>query len=180
MLNPSLLTKLKKQNNKIGAFHSNTKLFGKKKELTSLHACIPRASYHICSQCFIKKRLQPLFLLVWGWSSAPQPWQKSKGAAGYWGWGWGWGPAEPGHLPGSSQACLKGMVKWYWYLPIRNSLSYISLTLSPDLWPLLPCIIHENMLLTDISLFCLQLLTTQNSKESNLSRIYHACISKLS
>jgi hypothetical protein len=36
------------------------------------------------------------------------------------------------------------------------------------------------MLLTDISLFCLQLLTTQNSKESNLSRIYHACISKLS
>jgi len=94
--------------------------------------------------------------------------------------GGGGGPAEPGHLPGSSQACLKGMMKWYWYLPIRNSLSYISLTLSPDLWPLLPCIIHENMLLTDISLFCLQLLTTQNSKESNLSRIYHACISKLS
>ena len=127
----SLLTKLKKQNNKIGAFHSNTKLFGKKKELTSLHACIPRASYHICSQCFIKKRLQPLFLLVWGWSSAPQPWQKSKGAAGY----WGWGPAEPGHLPGSSQACLKGMVKWYWYLPIRNSLSYLSLLISGPFFP---------------------------------------------
>ena len=47
------------------------------------------------------------------------------GAAGY----WGWGPAEPGHLPGSSQACLKGMMKWYWYLPIRNSLSYLSLSL---------------------------------------------------
>ena len=176
MLNPSLLTKLKKQNNKIGAFHSNTKLFGKKKELTSMHASQEHHTIYAANVSSKKDCSHCSSWFGWGWSSAPQPWQKSKGAAGY----WGWGPAEPGHLPGSSQACLKGMVKWYWYLPIRNSLSYLSLTLSPDLWPLLPCIIHENMLLTDISLFCLQLLTTQNSKESNLSRIYHACISKLS
>jgi len=35
----SLLTKLKKQNNKIGAFHSNTKPFGKKRSSPrSMHA----------------------------------------------------------------------------------------------------------------------------------------------
>src|SRR6185503_19670430 len=65
------------------------------------HGCIPRASYHICSQCFIKKRLQPLFHLIWGWSSALSQGKSPRELLG---------PAETGHLPGSSQACLKGMV----------------------------------------------------------------------
>ena len=34
-----------------------------------------------------------------------------------------------------AKACLKGMVKWYWYLPIRNSLSYLSLLISGPFFP---------------------------------------------
>jgi hypothetical protein len=134
----------------------------------------PKSIIPYMQPMFHQKKIAAIVPLGLGLELCPSAMAKVQGS-------WRGGPAEPGHLPRSRQACLKGMVKWYWYLPIRNSLSYFSLTLSlSPLWPLLPCIIHENMLLTDISLFCLQLLTTQNSKESNLSRIYHACISKLS
>jgi hypothetical protein len=126
------LTKLKKQNNKIGAFHSNTKLFGKKG--AHLHACIPRASPYM-QPMFHQKKIAAIVPLGLGLELCPSAMAKVQGS-------WRGGPAEPGHLPRSRQACLKGMVKWYWYLPIRNSLSYFSLTLS--LSSLAPSSLHHS------------------------------------
>jgi hypothetical protein len=126
MLKPSLLTKLKKENNKIGALHSITKLFGKK-ELTSMHAS---QEHHTIYAANVSSKKDCSHCSSWfGAGALPLSHGKSPRELLATGDGGG-GPAEPGHLPGSSQACLKGMVKWYWYLPIRNSLSYLSHSLS--------------------------------------------------
>jgi hypothetical protein len=54
---------------------------------------------------FHQKKIAAIVPLDLGLDLCPQPWQKSKGAAA-------WGLlAETGHLPGSNQACLKGMLK---------------------------------------------------------------------
>jgi hypothetical protein len=95
----------------------------------------PKSIIPYMQPMFHQKKIAAIVPLGLGLELCPSAMAKVQGS-------WRGGPAEPGHLPRSRQACLKGMVKWYWYLPIRNSLSYFSLTLS--LSSLAPSSLHHS------------------------------------
>jgi hypothetical protein len=91
--------KTEKQNNKIGTFHSNTKLFGKRRPSPCMH---PKSIIPYMQPMFHQKKIAAIVPLDLGWSSALSHGKSPRELLG---------PAETGHLPGSCQACLKGMVQ---------------------------------------------------------------------